>query len=124
MAIHAFIDTTVLRADPRREKGAFVVVARLAKQSVLRLHLSEVTRREFLSQQDAICAKIVRELRQLVRQPISNPLSASVSSLLNSLPESFVETGFDAWLKDIGAEIHDVGDGHGKLVPKQAKLSR
>lgn len=120
--IHILIDSTVLRQDPRRQKGAFRLVSRLAKESKITLHLSDITRREYLSQQNKIVSdqfcKIASGLRGLLRQPINRVLESNAKTALDAVlsMQPSVDTDFDCWLNEVNAVIHPIEDSHGRRV--------
>ena len=68
-----FLDTTVLRNDPRRTSPAWKVLTKLAKRGMLEVHLSDVSKREFTTNREqefdsAIAAlnKSIRELKDFL----------------------------------------------------------
>jgi hypothetical protein len=116
--MHVFIDTTVLCSDPSRTKKAFAEVSRLARKRKLQLHISEVSRREYPSNQKELCGEIIRELTRLRRHPLHDSIQTQLGSILHNLPKSddCIDANFDEWLKGVNAIVHPVQDHHGQKV--------
>src|SRR5438477_11113742 len=114
--IHILADSTVYRADPRREKAAFKALARLAQGKHVTLHIPEIVRREFLSQEEKFLqdnAKAIEDaLHNLSKRPmdakgvehLKKAASASVDLAKKLEPAASKE--FDAWAKSILAKDH------------------
>ena len=120
--IHVFPDTTVFRDDPSRQKAPFKVVERLAELGKLTLHVSDISRREFITQQelhfDEQLGKLNSSLNALHKKIPSAELLAGVKREVESLKKKRNEFSreFDAWLSKLGATVHQVADRHGRTV--------
>ena len=120
------LDTTVYRADPRREKAAFKSLALLAGAGILKLYIPDVVRREFISQQNDQNSKPLNELGSSLSSLGRRPLPKAVADFLDDLKtrleamtpelEAFVEQEFDNWVKITSAEILPIQDSHGERV--------
>lgn len=120
--IHVFPDTTVFRDDPVRRKAPFKVVERLAELGKLAVHISDVSRREFVTQQeqhfDDQVAQLRVTLKELNKKIPNTDLLGGLSSEIESLEtkRGHIEKEFDDWLTYYGVQIHTVSDHHGASV--------
>lgn len=120
--ISAFFDTTVFRNDPLRNTPEFALVKRLGELSRLELHLSEVSRREFISQQeshfDEQLAKVRAALGNIRRRVPDAKLLASAEDEIDGITSqrSILTEEFDCWLADVSSIVHPVAEHHGSRV--------
>jgi hypothetical protein len=124
--IHVVADTTVYRADPKRERAAFRAVSRLAHAGHLVLHIPDIVRREFVSQQRQQYSKHIAalrtELHDLGRRPLPIAVADYVDGALGNLAslsaelESFAEDEFAQWTRRVSAVVHPIGESHGGRV--------
>lgn len=120
--IHVFPDTTVFRDDPMRRKAPFKVVERLAELGKIVVHISEVSRREFVTQQEqhfddqlAALKKTLKELNKKIPDP---ELLAGLTKEIDTLQakRGHVEKEFSDWLSQFRVQVHAVADHHGASV--------
>lgn len=60
--LHVVLDTSVYRANPRRNSPPFRALTRLAHAGKVQIHLPDLVKREFLSQQ---YERVAAELKDL-----------------------------------------------------------
>lgn len=123
--INVFFDTTTFRDDPLRRKSPFKVIERLADLGKLKLHVSEVSRREFITQQEIHFDDQIKKLKSAIgdfrkKIPIAD-LVDGIEKEVALLQQSRGSLGheFDEWLKKLGANVHSVSDHHGASVVKK-----
>lgn len=124
--IHVVADSTVYREDPRREKAAFTSLTRLAQGKHVTLHIPDVVRREFLSQEEVYhqenASKIEAGLRSLGKRPLDAAgvdllkKIADASADLVSKMKASGERQFSEWSKSIAAVDHPIDPAHGARV--------
>lgn len=124
--IHIVADTTVYRNDPKREKAAFKALARLAQGKHVTLHIPEIVRREFLSQEEAFLQTNAKSIEDALNNLSKRPMDAKgaahlkkvadASAALGKKLEPSASTEFDAWVKSIHAKDHPIAPGHGAQV--------
>lgn len=125
--LHIFLDTSVFSAAPRRDNAAFKALGRMAESGNAKLHLSSVSLREFVTQQEAHFATSIAEAQSALRDirrrtPTSEPLLPQVigaESLLRSLELGLREsakTGLPSWIAETGATVHSARPDHGERV--------
>lgn len=121
--INIVADSTVYRADPRREKAAFKALARLASGGLVTLHIPEIVRREFLSQEEELHEKNVKAILGAVhglgRRPLDAAVAAEVkkigddtSGLVANLKTAAAKE-FTDWVRSISAAEHPLDSSHG-----------
>ncbi|MFA5241470.1 MAG: PIN domain-containing protein [Sulfuricella sp.] len=123
--IDVVIDTSIYRADPKREKAAFRILTKLATNGFVRVHIPHVVEREFSTQQLTSLESTLAEARKFIssaRKRVSEPLIQEVNGI-EKLIEAFranaeaeVASSLSKWAKDINAEIHATQPHHGELV--------
>jgi len=124
--IHIVADTTVYRNDPKREKAAFKALARLAQGKHVTLHIPEIVRREFLSQEEQFLhenAKAIEDaLHNLTKRPMDpkgiehlKKVAGASADIAKKLGPS-ASKEFDAWAKSILAKDHPIAPAHGAQV--------
>lgn len=124
--IHVVLDTTVYRADPKREKAAFRALSRLASAQEVTIHIPEVVRREFISQQKEQYSQhlqiLLREMRTLARCSLPDSLRDFLDATTDRVKsagsqlETFSEQEFGDWVKNVSAVVHPIADSHGERV--------
>jgi len=123
---HILIDTTVLRNDPDRRKAAFRSLSHLIESRKIKLHIPDMVRREFISQQrskyNEQIDKLGQALKQLRRCVVPthmitsfDDLSTQISRIEEELND-YAKNDFDKWTKSLRAEIHPVNETHGPKV--------
>lgn len=123
--IDVVIDTSIYRADPKREKAAFRVLTKLATNGFVRVHIPHVVEREFSTQQLSSLESTFGEAKKFVssaRKKVSESLAQEINGM-DKLIEAFrtkaeedVATSLSRWATDIKAEIHATKPHHGELV--------
>jgi hypothetical protein len=124
--LHVVLDTTAYRADPKRHTAAFRALARLASAQELTLHIPEIVRREFISQQREQYARHVQVLltelrgfaKRLLPDPVARFLEKSKGDLevVDSELSIFAEQEFHDWAAKLSAVHHPIPDSHGIRV--------
>jgi hypothetical protein len=123
--IDVVIDTSIYRADPKREKAAFRVMTKLATNGFVRVHIPHVVEREFSTQQLTSLDSTFGEARKFVssvRKRVSESLTQEVNGIdklieaLRAKAEAEVASSLSKWASDISAEIHATKPHHGELV--------
>lgn len=120
--IHVALDTTALRADPARKSADWRVIEKLAAKGKLQLYISEICRREFVTQQQAKyqaelsnAKKSIRTIKSILKEKDSK---GDVSSGIDALGSRLAEIGdvFYKWIRDINCTVIEIADAHGKDV--------
>jgi len=143
MPIHVFLDTNILSASPRRNTAAFHVLERLGRSGELLVHLSEVTVREFVSQEDshfeAAIAAARKALNDTKRRGLNADSSQAVADAetavtrLESTLRGMADESLRQWVRELHARVHPPQGEHGAAVlnsyftgspPFQKKKSR
>lgn len=123
--IHVVIDTSIYRTDPKREKAAFRILAKLAINNFVCVHIPRVVEREFSTQQLASLENTFGDAKRFVsaiRKRVSEPLAFQVSGIdglietLRVNAEEEISSSLSSWANEIGAEIHQNQPHHGELV--------
>jgi len=124
--IHIVADTTVYRADPKRGKAAFRALTRLAAGRHLTLHIPEIVRREFISQQQEQYSKHIKTLsalmhhlnRLLLPGLVDDFVQATTDRLtsMDSVLQTFCEEEFNDWASKVSAELHPIQESHGAKI--------
>ncbi len=123
--IDVVIDTSIYRADPKREKAAFRVLTKLATNGFVRVHIPHVVEREFSTQQLSSLESTFGEARKFVssaRKRVSESLTQEVNGIdkvieaFRAKAEAEVASSLSKWAADINAEIHTTQPHHGELV--------
>jgi len=124
--INVVVDTTVFRNDPARKKAAFQTIKKLASAGELKLHIPQIVKQEFLSQQidqyHASLSEILKNLLVFTKKNIpedARKLLKTQEKQLSNLKEelfTFAKREFEQWILDIGAEVHPISESHGPKV--------
>lgn len=121
--IHIFLDTSVLSHAPKRDNAAFGTITRLAVNKDAIVHLSDVTFREFVSQEEAHFKTSIEEIRKALkalqrRIPASESVLSQVESnltatvVLEKRLNTSAQTSLLNWLRVAGAEIYTPKSDH------------
>lgn len=124
--IHVVADSTVYRADPRREKAGFKAVARLAQGKHVTFHVPDIVRREFLSQEEEIQEKNAKAIQDSLKNLGKRPLDAAGADFLKKVSGASADMAaklkesaakeFADWSKSISAVDHPIDQAHGARV--------
>lgn len=123
--IDVVIDTSIYRADPKREKAAFRVLTKLAMNGFVRVHIPHVVEKEFSTQQLSSLESAFGEARKFVssaRKRVSESLTQEVNGIetiieeFRAKAESEIANSLSKWATIINAEIHPTQPHHGELV--------
>lgn len=123
--IDVVIDTSIYRTDPKREKAAFRVLAKLATNSFVRVHIPHIVEREFSTQQLSSLENTFGEARKFVssiRKRVSESLTQEVNGIdklieaFRSKAEAEVASSLSNWASEINAVTHATQPHHGELV--------
>jgi len=120
--INVFLDTTVFREDPLRRKAAFKTIERLAHLGKVIIRVSDVSRREFITQQelhfdeqvDKVQTALNHLKRKILNEQFLEALQCEVASMKTK--RDIIATEFDGWLSRSTAQVHSVADDHGASV--------
>lgn len=120
------LDTEVLRRDPKRIKGPFLALSNLAKNEKIQIHISEISVKEFLSDQrikvDAVFSKAIASLNSLKKYPIPRVFKESLIDLVQISNQSQADTfdkiskSFYDWCKLNNVKIECVRHEHASLM--------
>ena len=119
---HVVLDTTVLRSDPMRRSSALKSLTRLATYGKIQIHLSDVTRREFVSYREqefdvaiAEAKKCLTKLREICPgEEGCEKIQQNVEDIEKRRNQ--VSNHFDKWLAESKVQIHPVDAKHGAAV--------
>lgn len=122
--LHVFIDTNILTAAPRRDTAAFQTIERLAGNGCLVVHLSEITVREFTSQEEAHFEKSLDAMRAGLRDVQRRGPTAVAQIALEAVEAAIAQlngTGasaatFREWISRLGVIVHELQPQHGREV--------
>lgn len=124
--MHVVADTTVYRADSRREKAAFRALSRLACAGHLMLHIPEIVRREFISQErdqySTNVQALLTEFHHLAKRSLPGAVAEFVAGSIRELASlsadlgNFSEAEFGKWAEQLSATIHPIVESHGARV--------
>lgn len=127
VVLHIFIDTSVLSNVPKRDSAAFGTIDRLALNNDIAIHVSEVSVREFVSQEEAHLEASIEQVRTQLRSVLRRlPPSEAVIKTVVALQQSAdllaqqlalsATTAFPNWLQRLGAVVHAPKPDHGARV--------
>ena len=120
--IHVFLDTTVFRDDPLRRKAPFKVIERLAELGKVEIHVSDISRREFITQQehhfDEQIGKLLSAIKDLRTKIPNEQLLAGLQREVATVQakRETIATEFDGWLSRVNAHVHPIAEHHGASV--------
>jgi len=125
--IHIFIDTSILSQYPKRDNAAFVTIARLASTKDVVVHLSDVSVREFTSQEEGHFKTGIEEIRKALKNlqrriPSDQSVLTEIGSILTSTDSvekqliTLAQTSLQNWLRAAGAEICTPKSDHSDRV--------
>jgi hypothetical protein len=124
--IDVFIDSEVLRRDPSRRSGPFRALIILAFSGVVRLHVSEVSIREFLSSQDLKIRETAEEgktalraFRKLCRDDEDRlAIQEEIDKLDQLIPKAIseIDISLREWLEDAEVSVEFIKPDHAKRV--------
>lgn len=124
--IHIVADTTVYRNDPKRERAAFKALARLAQGKHVTLHIPEIVRREFLSQEEQFLQENAKAIENALHNLTKRPMDPKGGAHLKKVADASADFAkklepsaskeFDAWAKSIHAKDPPIAPAHGAQV--------
>lgn len=124
--IHLIIDSTEFNRNPTRQNPAFVSIRRFASDGQIKVHLSEVTRREFITKRKGTLRGKVESaksrLDDLSRESLPDEVNDFISGVkskmgdVSSRIEAHSEGKFDEWLDEVNADVLEVDESHGQKV--------
>jgi hypothetical protein len=125
--LHIFLDTCVLTRDPKRDTAAFRALERLAQKGSVTIHVSDVTVREFVSQEEGQFEKLVNQLQNTLRDiqrriPPGEALGkriASIRTSIQSLGEGLdiiAKNALPDWMNRVKAKVYGQRPDDGKRV--------
>ena len=116
------LDTEVLKRDPKRIKGPFLALSKLANKEQVRIHISEISVREFLSDQqnklNTVFDKGLSSINSLHKYPIPGEFQKSLAELTQTFEQSKIDTfkeitrGFNKWCESSKVKIDSVKQEH------------
>lgn len=119
--LHVFVDTNIFSKNKLRESAVFRVFSRASCRGEIKLHISEITRREFVTQNEINFDKNIENIWSALADigkdiPKSGCLKRMQIALeaLKAERECF-EREFDAWLENNQVQIHSVSEKY--LLP-------
>jgi len=123
--ITAFFDTTVFRQDPLRRKPEFGLIEKLAELDRFKLHLSEITWHEFVTQQELQFDEQVQKVESAVSDIRKRLKDAKLLAILEGeiaalkMKRKVFSEEFSGWLSSLQADVHQIADHHGRAVIKK-----
>jgi hypothetical protein len=124
--LQVMIDTSIYRADAKRQKSAFRALTRLLRGKKAQLHLPHYVKREFLSQQmagiaDAIAA-VEKAASDILRKTSHKKFKAYAKTLSDDAAihskqsADWLKAEFDQWVSDCQVIEHLIHIEHGRRV--------
>jgi hypothetical protein len=120
------LDTEVLKRDPSRRKGPFRALTRLSEKGNIKIHISDIAVREFLTDQQikirSAIDKSKNSLSELLKYPIPQNVRESIKNSATYLAQAESETfqeikkSFDQWCGKNNVSIESIKDDHAQDV--------
>jgi hypothetical protein len=124
--VHVLLDTCIYRSDPDRRSTPFRVLARLAREGRVKIHVPQMVQQELISAQQSEYEKLTRDASKALRglgrkrMPLNadEPLSAATRAVrsLEIMLQEFAASELTRWWEDVGAVIHEIAPDHGVRV--------
>lgn len=118
------IDTSILRRDRKLESSDILLLGKMSKLGLLKLHIPWVVYRETTTQNylecKAIIEKIVKDLNTLDKKGIGEGEHLKFKKLAKQIEAIDIETStlkhWNDFIKDSKAILHKIDEKHGELV--------
>ena len=118
------IDTSVLRRDRKLESSDILLLAKMSKLGLLKLHITWIVYREATTQNYLECKsivdKIIKELNALDKKGIGSAEHTKFKKLAKQIDLINVETStlkhWDDFINDSKIILHKLDEKHGELV--------
>ena len=120
--LNLFLDTTVFRSDARRRSPEFTAISRLSGPYQIQVHISEISRREFVThaqQELSLAVSAARKVLKDLRKVYSNDVESDrIKDMLDKVAadDLRLEKDFDEWTQKLAVTIHAVTGDHGTAV--------
>lgn len=121
---HVVLDTNIYRKSPKRKDLSFLALERLAKASVVQLHLPYVVEREFQTQQMTQYKKEIDAalggLESLVKKGLDPAQLTSIQGLIATLSDTSpkiltdVERALPSWIASLGGKCHPITEAQAR----------
>ena len=126
IGVHVVLDTNIYRQDPKRQKGAFRALERLAKAGLLKLYVPYFIEKEFISQSQIDVREHIRAIEKsidsLQKHILPDEIFNTISELrinitaISSRTDEALESEFLVWLNSLGAERLSIQPEHSLRV--------
>ncbi|GAB6139265.1 PIN domain-containing protein [Halanaerobaculum tunisiense] len=116
--LHVLMDTSVFRSNPPRKKPIFKSIVKVSRNNELKLHVPELVKREFLSQNYTHYKNDFEDLEKglngLLRRSLPEDLENNLEKFqedINNYPEKIrkhINDEFDDWLDSIQSKKYKI----------------
>ena len=116
------LDTEVLKRDPKRIKGPFLALSKLARKKRIKIHIPEISVREFLSDQqnklNNVFSKGLSSVNSILKYPIPSEFQTTIVKLTQTFDQSKQKTfeqihqSFNEWCELNQVEVDPVKQEH------------
>lgn len=124
--MNVVIDTSILKRDRGFLHSDILLIKKLAKLDLLKIHIPWIVYKESTSQNikesDSVLGKSIKEISSLNKKGVSKEdyielekIIDRLNSIKGSLDKS-IDTHWAEFIADSKATLHEIDDGHGKLV--------
>ncbi|GJM63216.1 hypothetical protein PEDI_37680 [Persicobacter diffluens] len=120
------IDTSILRKDRGFLNSDILLLKKLSKLELLKIHFPWVVYKESTSHNfkdiDSVIGKAIKEITSLNRKGISNEVYVELEEVAKKLDsikstiDKSVDKHWTDFINDTGAILHEINNEHGKLV--------
>ena len=124
--MEVLIDTSIYRNDPKRAKNAFRALMRLCKGKMVRLHVPEWVKREFVSKQKQLLEEDFKKAQDaaesVTRRSLHPKLEDQAKKIQDEARAGFdmaaaaAEQEFEEWLKEAAAIEHGMTFKHAQQM--------
>jgi len=120
--LNVILDTEVFKRDPWRKKGPFLALNNLAKSGKIKIHIPEISVREFLSDQQSRVKTVFETSKSSFNSLIKFPVPQQLIKILDDLSNSFeqaeqdtfneIRQSFEQWCEEHNVMIETVQKDH------------
>ena len=124
--LDVLIDSCIYRADRKRNKAAFRVIARLGRAGKLRVHVPTYVKNEVISKQQDDIGKNINELKSAAESILRTTGAAALTTFADDIVASVtaaqahakqdLATEFQGWLQEVHAAEAPIQPDHGQRV--------
>lgn len=120
--INVVVDTTAFRNDPQRKSAAWKSLFRLAETQQVQIHISDISRREFVTHREQEFDAAIGDAKRFARK-LGNivPEESGIADVQTKVAEIESRRGqvsgdFDNWLAATSSKVHAVEDRQTSVV--------